>query len=647
MAYENLKDAIKQVIKQNGNQEITGSILQNALVNIINTIGEGATFAGIATPETDPGTPDGNVFYLAFKAGDYVNFSNTHLEFDGLFVFSIHNSKITVSNLENSRLDGPVRFKLKNGYINYITGNYFSTAADISCIDVFPCLPNTAYSVKKTENVKIRQSVYYDKDMQIIGSSHYYEGDGKQPITTPKNTAFMALNVDNSAYNDKSADVIGKFDFRLIRFFDLDTQANVSNLQSDYPFLLHILVLGQSLSMGYATGSALDKPNTKKAYMFKQVRSQDFGYIFNITKDVYNSEQDKYDSIFYKKSILKESGGNGYSSSKWEDASANEFETPCSGIVEGLVNMYKANGYEDIPFSVLCSAPGIGGTAISSFDDDTDKIVNRAKTDIQHGLILANDMNISYQLAIVWIQGENNYSTEIDAYVNSLKLMYDNLIRFTSKLGIDNAKVYSYQTSVNPKSRYSTKSQKPALAQFKANELYNWFKLAYPIYNLKPANDFVHLTNVSSRALGLSIGKAIFHDMNGDFETLKIIKCEKVNKTNLILKFNKSIVNDYQNLDRTGQSDEDNNSIQSNFGFYAFDINGLSVINSTIIKNNEVHITCSSEPVKLIYGAKSENGYTIGGTIRENITVDGYNNQKVYFYMPVQVIDTFDTKFNY
>lgn len=34
-----------------------------------------STFAGIATPTTNPGTPDGNVFYLAVEVGTYANFS--------------------------------------------------------------------------------------------------------------------------------------------------------------------------------------------------------------------------------------------------------------------------------------------------------------------------------------------------------------------------------------------------------------------------------------------------------------------------------------------------------------------------------------------------------------------------------------------
>lgn len=37
--YDNLKDAIKQVIKQNNNQEITGNLLQSTLLNIVSTIG--------------------------------------------------------------------------------------------------------------------------------------------------------------------------------------------------------------------------------------------------------------------------------------------------------------------------------------------------------------------------------------------------------------------------------------------------------------------------------------------------------------------------------------------------------------------------------------------------------------------------------
>lgn len=74
--YEQLKQAVADVIKTNGNQEITGEILQNALLSIISTIGTNATFAGIATPTTNPGTPDQNVFYIASENGTYSNFGS-------------------------------------------------------------------------------------------------------------------------------------------------------------------------------------------------------------------------------------------------------------------------------------------------------------------------------------------------------------------------------------------------------------------------------------------------------------------------------------------------------------------------------------------------------------------------------------------
>lgn len=72
--YEELKAAIQQVITTNGNNEITGALLQQTLLSIVNTVGSNATFAGIATPTTNPGTPDQNIFYFAIEAGNYVNF---------------------------------------------------------------------------------------------------------------------------------------------------------------------------------------------------------------------------------------------------------------------------------------------------------------------------------------------------------------------------------------------------------------------------------------------------------------------------------------------------------------------------------------------------------------------------------------------
>ncbi len=94
--YKNLKEAIKQAIKQNGNQEITGQLLQSTLLNIVNTIGAEYKFLGFASPSTVPPTSEeGKLFYFASTTGNYVNFpisaeANEYIiiEGEGLYLFT-------------------------------------------------------------------------------------------------------------------------------------------------------------------------------------------------------------------------------------------------------------------------------------------------------------------------------------------------------------------------------------------------------------------------------------------------------------------------------------------------------------------------------------------------------------------------------
>ena len=72
--YNNLISAIRSVIKANGNNEITGPILQTELVSMITTLGAGYQYMGVAQPSTNPGTPDARVMYLAYLPGTYANF---------------------------------------------------------------------------------------------------------------------------------------------------------------------------------------------------------------------------------------------------------------------------------------------------------------------------------------------------------------------------------------------------------------------------------------------------------------------------------------------------------------------------------------------------------------------------------------------
>ena len=73
--YSSLKAIINANVKTNENQEITGQILNSVLNQMVNTLGAGYQFMGVATP-TNPGTaqsPDYKCFYLATIPGTYTN----------------------------------------------------------------------------------------------------------------------------------------------------------------------------------------------------------------------------------------------------------------------------------------------------------------------------------------------------------------------------------------------------------------------------------------------------------------------------------------------------------------------------------------------------------------------------------------------
>lgn len=136
--YNNLKTAIQDVIKANGNQEITGEIMQNALLSMINSLGAGYQFVSVATPETNPGTPDQKVFYIANGKGTYVNFGGLVVDEDEvvLLVYDDAWKKLLsgiASNSKLTELEGKMGQKvdgLFNGMIGEFSKNGLSAYQD-------------------------------------------------------------------------------------------------------------------------------------------------------------------------------------------------------------------------------------------------------------------------------------------------------------------------------------------------------------------------------------------------------------------------------------------------------------------------------------------------------------------------------------
>lgn len=90
--YANLLATIAANIYQNGNNEVTAPMVKTAVDAMVASLGAGYQFIGVATPATNPGTPDYKCFYIASTPGTYANFpdsGNNPIEInDGLYVLA-------------------------------------------------------------------------------------------------------------------------------------------------------------------------------------------------------------------------------------------------------------------------------------------------------------------------------------------------------------------------------------------------------------------------------------------------------------------------------------------------------------------------------------------------------------------------------
>lgn len=151
-----LKRAISDVVKTNGNQEITGQLLQQVLFKIVTNVGANATFAGIATPTTNPGTPDGPVFYISSKAGEYSNFNNIVIANDEIAILAY--------NSQWSKLALPITVKSDTKYVldNITIGAGANMARKLYTNDV-----TATYATDFT------RVGYYKKDGTFVSDSNY------------------------------------------------------------------------------------------------------------------------------------------------------------------------------------------------------------------------------------------------------------------------------------------------------------------------------------------------------------------------------------------------------------------------------------------------------------------------------------------
>ena len=170
--YNNLKTTIDANIKQNGNQEITGPILNSVLNQMVNILGTGYQFAGVATltPATDPGTPDAKVFYIANGKGTYTNFGGLEVTEDEVVVLYWDTAwhKVATGIASQSKLS-ELDMKVNGGFdfLNEI-GQIHGTIGGTGSAPIVKPTPSgnkiiRVYSIQKEEtyHISISQKVEY------------------------------------------------------------------------------------------------------------------------------------------------------------------------------------------------------------------------------------------------------------------------------------------------------------------------------------------------------------------------------------------------------------------------------------------------------------------------------------------------------
>lgn len=114
--YATILAEIASTIKANGTQAITGNVLQGVLLDMVSTLTVGYQFKGVAGRNTNPGTPDQKVWYLASETGTYQNFGFT-IEAPGIYLFT-YDSSWTMTQL------APLYYDLEVGLVEE-PGLYF------------------------------------------------------------------------------------------------------------------------------------------------------------------------------------------------------------------------------------------------------------------------------------------------------------------------------------------------------------------------------------------------------------------------------------------------------------------------------------------------------------------------------------------
>lgn len=235
---------IEQVRSQSTNLAPSSKLMDDELKKL------GSTYKGLAIPSTNPGIPDGPVFYLTSIPGTYSNFSGIDIkETDGVVILTYNGSswiKSTLDVIQKTTFDSVITGKgvySLQGYINPTGG--FSPNADYRATDYL--------LIDKTNDVKVFGAsagpsslilAFYDENKTFISGTANASSVTVPVANIPVNAKYIRCGTTVQTQN--TATIINPVLLRLSKDLS-DLSSDVGLLESKIPE-----VIDYNLSLAYS-----------------------------------------------------------------------------------------------------------------------------------------------------------------------------------------------------------------------------------------------------------------------------------------------------------------------------------------------------------------------------------------------------------
>lgn len=190
--------------------ETIRSNAQNASDVVSSIVNAGYVFAGVATPTTDPGTPNAKVFYIANGKGTYTNFGSLEVTEDEVVVLYYDTDwhKVATGIASQAKLSELVKknagvnlFDESNSYAGILDKNGDITSASESYLshsDFIEIDGNSSYFLSARLSLGgYGYLCYYDKNKALITPTIVMVGENML-LTPPANAKYLRFSFRNN-----------------------------------------------------------------------------------------------------------------------------------------------------------------------------------------------------------------------------------------------------------------------------------------------------------------------------------------------------------------------------------------------------------------------------------------------------------------